>query len=98
MSFIQSTLLSGLVLAVALCTGCSNHVYPAAPDIQQALAERGTNVSDVEIGKCVRHNGVDQGNDPHFDWYACEYRANVGGTVKTLFGTFMNSSDGWHTE
>ena len=90
-TFITAIILSSL-------SACSNHVAPNGDDIQHAFAERGANISDVNVGKCKRHNGVDEGNDPHFDWYECVYTAKVDGVVKNLYGIFTSNSDGWHVD
>ena len=93
---IQFTFFTAIILT--LLSACSNHVAPNGEDIQHAFAARGANISNVTVDKCKRHNGVDDGSDPHFDWYECAYSATVDGATKSNVGVFKDGSGGWQTE
>jgi hypothetical protein len=90
------------ILFSALITGCSNHTPPIEGDIKHAIEEgRNFKVSNVNIQNCNRHNGVDQGDDPHFDYYACTFTATFtdpsGKSIsQESNGVFLNNGDGWH--
>ena len=90
-------LMSFSALALASLSACSNHVAPTNDDIQHALAERGSNVTNVSITECQRHNGVDDGNDTHFDWYGCRFTATIDGMTKSGYNSFTSNGDGWHS-
>jgi hypothetical protein len=94
---ILATFLSSIILAA-----CSHHIAPNEDDIKHAIEEgRDLKVSNVNIQSCERHNGVDSGDDPHFDFYACVFTATfTDSSGKSISqesnGVFESNSDGWH--
>jgi hypothetical protein len=97
----KTQLILAAYIFMALLTACSSHTPPTGDDIKQAIEEgRSIKVNDVQIENCERHNDVDQGDDPHFDWYGCHFTATFtsptgASTTNTKNGAFV-FSDGWH--
>lgn len=97
-SQINSFPLTALLMSLSIfLSACSSHVAPNSDDIQQAVAERGRTISNVQITQCRRYNGVDDGSDPHFDWYGCSYTATIDGKTQSQYDALVSNSGGWHT-